>query len=112
MPSHARVTMGWRATAGVSGEEVLDVVAAAGAVDVGVAVRGADVVVAGVGDSSVGAADVEEPGTAGAAGVEGPGTAVAGVVLRWGARGVRCRRADCTGKNLVWHGGQFGCSGV
>jgi hypothetical protein len=104
--------MGWRATVGVSGEEVLDVMTAAGAVNVGVAVGVAGVVVTGVGDSGVGVAGVEEPGTIGAASVEGPGTTVAGVVLRWGARGVRCRRADCTDKNLVWHGGQFGCSGV
>jgi hypothetical protein len=104
--------MGWRATASVSGEEVLDIVAAASADDFGVAVGVANVVVAGIGNSGIGAADVEEPSTAGAASVEGPGIAVAGVVLHWGACGVRCRCADYTDKNSVWHGGQSGCSGI
>jgi hypothetical protein len=104
--------MGWRATTSVSGEEVLDVVAAASTDDFGVVVGVADVVVAGIGNSGVGAADVEEPGTTGAASVEGPDIVVVGVVLRWGAYGVRCRCADYTGKNSVWHGGKSGCSGV
>jgi hypothetical protein len=96
----------------VSREEVLDIVAAASVIDFGVAVGVADIVVAGIGNSGVGAADVEEPGTARAAGVEGPGIAIVGVVLRWGACGVRCRCADYTGKNSVWHSGQSGSSSV